>query len=113
MEKKLEFTDSAKNQIEKITKSEEKKYFRISVQGGGCSGFSYATFLLETSSFANFANDILPSGGGTISGIVSKDYFGDNLVHFTAYFKASSNLSRLNSFIAFLNAPTPGKMIKS
>ena len=41
MEKKLEFTDSAKNQIEKITKSQEKKYFRISVQGGGCSGFKY------------------------------------------------------------------------
>ena len=42
MEKKLEFTDSAKNQIEKITKSEEKKYFRITVQGGGCSGFKYS-----------------------------------------------------------------------
>ena len=41
MEKKLEFTDSAKNQIEKITKSKEKKYFRITVQGGGCSGFKY------------------------------------------------------------------------
>ena len=41
MEKKLEFTDSAKNQIEKITKSEEKKYLRIAVQGGGCSGFKY------------------------------------------------------------------------
>ena len=41
MEKKLEFTDSAKNQIEKITKSDEKKYFRIAVQGGGCSGFKY------------------------------------------------------------------------
>ena len=41
MEKKLEFTDSAKSQIEKITKSEAKKYFRITVQGGGCSGFKY------------------------------------------------------------------------
>ena len=41
MEKKLEFTDSAKNQIEKITKSDEKKYLRISVEGGGCSGFKY------------------------------------------------------------------------
>ena len=41
MEKKLEFTESAKNQIEKITKNEEKKYFRIAVQGGGCSGFKY------------------------------------------------------------------------
>ena len=41
MKKKLEFTDRAKNQIEKITKSEEKKYFRIAVQGGGCSGYKY------------------------------------------------------------------------
>ena len=41
MEKKLEFTDSAKNQIDKITKSDGKKYFRIAVQGGGCSGFKY------------------------------------------------------------------------
>ena len=41
MEKKLEFTDRAKNQIKKVTKSEDKKYFRISVQGGGCSGFKY------------------------------------------------------------------------
>ena len=41
MEKKLEFTDSAKNQIDKITKSDKEKYFRIAVQGGGCSGFKY------------------------------------------------------------------------
>ncbi len=41
MEKKLEFTDSAKKQIERIIKSEEKKFFRIAVQGGGCSGFKY------------------------------------------------------------------------
>ena len=41
MEKKLEFTNSAKSQIQKITKSEAKKYFRISVKGGGCSGFKY------------------------------------------------------------------------
>ena len=41
MEKKLEFTDSAKIQIDKITKNDKKKYFRIAVQGGGCSGFKY------------------------------------------------------------------------
>ena len=41
MEKKLDFTDSAKKQIEKITKSDKEKYFRISVNGGGCSGFKY------------------------------------------------------------------------
>ena len=29
MEKKLEFTDSAKNQIEKITKSEEKNILEL------------------------------------------------------------------------------------
>ena len=41
MEKKLNFTKQAIEQINKITISEEKKYFRITVQGGGCSGFKY------------------------------------------------------------------------
>ena len=41
MEKKLNFTNQALNQIELITKGDEKKYFRITVQGGGCSGFKY------------------------------------------------------------------------
>ncbi len=42
MEKKLNFTDQALNQINLITKGVEKKYFRITVQGGGCSGFKYS-----------------------------------------------------------------------
>ena len=42
MEKKLNFTDQALNQINLITKGSEKKYFRITVQGGGCSGFKYS-----------------------------------------------------------------------
>ena len=53
MEKKLEFTDSANNQIDKITKRDGKKYFRIAVQGGGCSGFksvSYTHLTLPTNS---------------------------------------------------------------
>ena len=42
MTKKIEFTERAKKQIEKITaKNKSKKYFRISVKGGGCSGFKY------------------------------------------------------------------------
>ena len=41
MEKKLNFTDQALNQIELITKGEKNKFFRITVQGGGCSGFKY------------------------------------------------------------------------
>ena len=41
MEKKLNFTDQALNQINLITKDDNKKFFRITVQGGGCSGFKY------------------------------------------------------------------------
>ena len=41
MEKKLNFTDQALNQINIITKDQNKKFFRITVQGGGCSGFKY------------------------------------------------------------------------
>ena len=42
MTKKIEFTDRAKEQIEKIISGNElKKFFRISVKGGGCSGFKY------------------------------------------------------------------------
>ena len=42
MEKKLNFTDQALNQINLVTKGDGKKYFRITVQGGGCSGFKYS-----------------------------------------------------------------------
>jgi len=41
MEKKLNFTNQALDQINKIAVGKEKKYFRITVQGGGCSGFKY------------------------------------------------------------------------
>ena len=41
MENKLTFTDKALNQINLITKGEKNKFFRITVQGGGCSGFKY------------------------------------------------------------------------
>lgn len=45
-----------------------------------CSGFEYSNFLLETSAFASFKNEVLPSGGGSISGVVSKTYNGSDLV---------------------------------
>ena len=52
MTKKIEFTDSAKEQIEKIINEDKlKKFFRISVKGGGCSGFKY------NFSFENKANN--------------------------------------------------------
>ena len=43
MPQKIEFTKDAIQQIEKIvTNSSPNKYFRISVKGGGCSGFKYS-----------------------------------------------------------------------
>ena len=40
--KKIEFTNNALKQIEPIVlENGPKKYFRISVLGGGCSGFKY------------------------------------------------------------------------
>ncbi len=42
MEKKLNFTSQALDQINKIVVGKDKKYFRITVQGGGCSGFKYS-----------------------------------------------------------------------
>ena len=41
MEKKIDFTEEALNEISKITQTGDKKYFRITVKGGGCSGFKY------------------------------------------------------------------------
>ena len=42
MTKKIKFTDQAMKQINKIVlENSPKKYFRISVLGGGCSGFKY------------------------------------------------------------------------
>jgi iron-sulfur cluster insertion protein len=42
MTNKIEFTKEADKQITKIIAEQGKNsYFRISVQGGGCSGFKY------------------------------------------------------------------------
>ena len=42
MKKEIEFTERAQKQIEKIINEDQlKKFFRISVKGGGCSGFKY------------------------------------------------------------------------
>ena len=41
MKKKIDFTKEALSEINKITQDGKRKYFRITVQGGGCSGFKY------------------------------------------------------------------------
>ncbi|MFB9051792.1 DUF5689 domain-containing protein [Formosa undariae] len=45
-----------------------------------CEGFSYEEFSLETSSFSTFKNEILPTQNGTIKGVISKSYGGDDFV---------------------------------
>ena len=40
----------------------------------------YADLLIETSSFSSFGNEALPTGGGSINAVVSKDYGGNSLV---------------------------------
>jgi hypothetical protein len=45
-----------------------------------CQTVGYADLLIETSSFASFANKALPVGGGFLNAVVSKDYNGDFLV---------------------------------
>lgn len=45
-----------------------------------CDGFDYLNFILETSSFASYKNELLPEGNGTISGVIAKNYFGDTLL---------------------------------
>lgn len=45
-----------------------------------CQTLGYATSLLETSSFASFSNRTLPTGGGEIKAVVSKDFGGNFLV---------------------------------
>ncbi|MBJ7879446.1 DUF5689 domain-containing protein [Gelidibacter salicanalis] len=46
-----------------------------------CSGtIGYSNFILETSSYADFKDVLLPTGNGIISGVVSKTYDGSKLV---------------------------------
>ena len=42
-----------------------------------CQGPSFESSFVETSSFASFANNALPEGGGTINAVVSRDFGGD------------------------------------
>ena len=43
MSNKIDFTESAQKEIARVVSEKGPKiYFRISVQGGGCSGFKYS-----------------------------------------------------------------------
>jgi len=45
-----------------------------------CGGFNYSEFKLETSGFANFINEVMPTGNGDITAIVNKTFDGASLV---------------------------------
>ena len=45
-----------------------------------CEGFSKSNFILETSAFANFSQVPIPSGNGSLIGIINKTYNGSDLV---------------------------------
>ncbi len=77
MTKKIEFTDRAKEQIEKIiTEDKLKKFFRISVKGGGCSGFKYEF------SFDNKITDEDILFGKAIIDIASLDIISGSIIDF-------------------------------
>ena len=46
----------------------------------GCEGFDFTEFLLETSTFAVFKNELLPEKGGRIAGIITKTYNGNAFI---------------------------------
>ena len=86
MEKKINFTKEAQNEINKITQIGEKKYFRITVQGGGCSGFKYS-FTFDKSTNVDdiiFDNTIIDKASlEIISGSVvdfKKEMIGESFV---------------------------------
>ena len=41
MKNKIEITKNAQNYIADVIKNDKKRYFRITVLGGGCAGFQY------------------------------------------------------------------------
>jgi len=86
MKKKIDFTKEALDEINKITQTGEKKYFRITVKGGGCSGFKY-NFGFDENSNADdvvFHNAIIDKASlDIISGSVvdfKKEMIGESFV---------------------------------
>lgn len=57
-----------------------KDYYDTQRKLEACEAADKTTFLLETSAFASFKDTPLPSGTGTLQGIVSKTYNGSDLV---------------------------------
>ena len=87
MTNKIEFTEEANKQILKIVSEQgENSYFRITVKGGGCSGFKYNFGFDENSSSDDvmFDNTIIDKASlEIISGSVvdfKKEMIGESFV---------------------------------
>jgi iron-sulfur cluster insertion protein len=86
MKKKIDFTKEALDEINKIIRTGKKKYFRITVKGGGCSGFKYNFDFDENSSADDvvFNNTIIDKASlEIISGSVvdfKKEMIGESFV---------------------------------
>lgn len=59
-----------------------------------CQGPSFVSSFVETSSFASFANNTLPEGGGTLNAVVSRDFGGDFTV---LVLNSSDNVQMIDS----------------
>lgn len=72
----VEFADdlSGKRYFDPIETFDTRRTMQI------CSGFGYSEFQLETSAFSSFKNELLPTGNGTITAVVSKTFDGASLI---------------------------------
>jgi len=55
----LKITETAKNYLQQMTESNDKKYVTLSVTGGGCSGFKYIWDFTDTDENGTLIEDIL------------------------------------------------------
>ncbi|TIW05741.1 MAG: iron-sulfur cluster insertion protein ErpA [Mesorhizobium sp.] len=78
---KVEMTEAAAKRIARIVSSEPgKTALRVSVEGGGCSGFSYKFDLVET---ANADDVVIEKDGATVLiDDLSLIYMGGSVIDF-------------------------------
>jgi len=79
--KGVELTDAAAKRIVKILAAEpDKKALRVSVEGGGCSGFSYKFDLVESRNEDDFV--IEKDGATVLIDDLSLVYMGGSVIDF-------------------------------
>lgn len=78
---KVDLTDAAAKRIKAIVAKEtDKSALRVSVEGGGCSGFSYKFDLVDTRNVDDFA--IEKDGATVLIDEMSLVYMGGSVIDF-------------------------------